>query len=76
MPSFFSKFKGKDGAAKISKSKKGAQQPGFVEPPPKPTWDDAWTRKTVEPEEIHELVRGCTLELKSKGMSFVKSYLQ
>lgn len=64
MPGFFSRLKGKDGAA--TKGKKGQmQQVDAV--PAKPTWTDAWTRTSVEPEEIQELLRGCTLELKSKG---------
>jgi len=65
---FFSRSKGKDGATKV-KSKKGALQNLADEAPPKPQWDDAWTRTSVDPEEVQELVRGCTLELKSKGMS-------
>lgn len=71
---FFSKFKSKDkeGAVVIPKSKKArnAHTNGAVPaPPPKPHWDDAWTRKEVEPEEIQELLRGCTYEMKSRGMS-------
>jgi hypothetical protein len=69
MPSFFSRLKGRDGPSKVSKSKKGAQQGGFNEAPPKPRWEDAWTRKTVDPGEVQELIRGCTLELKSRGMN-------
>lgn len=61
MPGFFSRLKGKDGAAKKD------QQQQIVVAPQKPTWTDAWTRTSVEPEEIQELLRGCTLELKSKG---------
>jgi len=67
---FFSRSKGKDGATKV-KSKKGALQDITNEAPPKPQWDDAWTRTTVDPEEVQELLRGCTLELKSKGMSSI-----
>lgn len=67
MPSFFSRLKGKDGPTKASK-KKGLQQTNTNEAPAKAKWDDAWTRKTVDPEEVQELLRGCTLELKSKGM--------
>jgi len=63
---FFSRSKGKDGATKV-KSKKGAAQP-TNETPPQPRWEDAWTRTSVEPEEVQELLRGCTLELKSRGM--------
>jgi hypothetical protein len=65
MPSFFSRLKGKDGP---SKPKKGAPQAMVNDLPQKPTWEDAWTRKTVEPDEVQELLRGCTAELKSRGM--------
>ena len=68
---FFSKaFKGKDAGNIAAKSKKKSAQPnGAVPaPPPKPLWDDAWTRKEVEPEEIQELLRVCTNEIKSRGI--------
>ena len=67
---FFSKaFKSKDsGNAALKSKKKGPQTNGAVPaPPPKPLWDDAWTRKEVEPEEIQELLRACTHEMKSRG---------
>lgn len=66
MPNFFSRLKGKDGPTKASK-KKGEDDVND-QVPAKPTWTDAWTRTTVEPEEIQNLVRGCTVELKSRGM--------
>ena len=38
-------------------------------PPPKPLWEgDAWIREEVEPEEIQELLSGCTYELKSRSL--------
>ena len=71
---FFSKaFKSKDrdGAGsdlKPKSKKKTVHTNGAVPaPPPKPHWDDAWTRKEVEPEEIQELLRCCTHEMKSRG---------
>lgn len=69
MPFFSKVFRSnKDGSGATSKSKKHALQNGAVQlPPPKPRWDDAWLRKEVEPEEVQELLRGCTQELKSKG---------
>jgi hypothetical protein len=73
MPSFFSRLKGKDGPTKASK-KKGAQQADASDAPAKPQWDDAWTRTQVDPEEIQELLRGCTLELKSKGTELHDSH--
>ncbi|EGX91322.1 morphogenesis protein (Msb1), putative [Cordyceps militaris CM01] len=36
--------------------------------PPKPRWDDAYTRTSVDPDEIGELVRCCTHEIKSRGL--------
>lgn len=66
---FFSKvFRTKDREGGVSKSKKHLQENGAVpSPPPKQRWDDAWARKDVEPEEVQELLRGCTHELKSRG---------
>ncbi|KAL9130512.1 MAG: hypothetical protein Q9217_001332 [Psora testacea] len=73
---FFAKaFRGKDSNAtatatpKTKKKQKHAQTNGAVPaPPPKPHWDDAWTRKVVEPEEIQELLRACTHEMKSRAL--------
>ena len=70
MPFFSSIFKGRDAAAK-----KHAKQNGMVQAAPqKPRWEDAWLRTEVEPEEIQELLRECTFEIKSRGsntLSFV-----
>jgi len=67
----FSKLRNKDkdgGVATPKSKKKNVHRNGAVPaPPPKPHWDDAWARKDVEPEEIQELLRGCTYELKSRG---------
>lgn len=73
---FFSKLRSKDkdgGGLTTPRSKKkaNAHTNGVVipVPPPKPRWEgDAWTRKEVEPEEIQELLRGCTNELKSRAL--------
>ncbi len=71
MPSLFSRFKGRDGPNKI-KSKKHANPDHLADQaPPKPRWDDAFARKTVEPEEIDELIRRCTEELKARGMTSI-----
>lgn len=68
MPSIFSRLKGKDGPTKI-KSKKNAHLDNLTSQlPPKPRWEDAWTRATVEPEEIHELIKRCTEELKARAL--------
>lgn len=72
----FSKFRGrdKDGAGLASpksRKKAGHYANGVVAPapPPKPLWEgDAWARKEVEPEEVQELLRGCTHELKSRAL--------
>ncbi|KAE8349954.1 hypothetical protein BDV28DRAFT_50539 [Aspergillus coremiiformis] len=36
--------------------------------PAKPTWTDAWQRTEVAPEEVQGLLRGCTQELKARGL--------
>lgn len=72
---FFSKLrsKDKDGGVASPRSKKKANShtngTAVPAPPPKPLWEgDVWTRKEVEPEEIQELLRGCTNELKSRAL--------
>jgi hypothetical protein len=65
MPSLFSRLKGRDGKLK---SKKGALDQLANQQPQKPRWDDAWTRKTIEPDEVQQLIRFCTEELKARGM--------
>ncbi|MCJ1463307.1 hypothetical protein MMC07_001913 [Pseudocyphellaria aurata] len=67
---FFSKvFRTKDREGGVSKSKKHLQENGAIPtPPPKQRWEDAWARKDVEPEEVQELLRGCTHELKSRAL--------
>ncbi|KAK0728989.1 hypothetical protein B0T21DRAFT_413104 [Apiosordaria backusii] len=64
MPSLFSRLKGKDG----KKSKKG-QLDLDDQLAKKPRWEgDAWARKTVDPEEVEELLRYSTEELKARAL--------
>ncbi|PGH23864.1 hypothetical protein AJ80_02112 [Polytolypa hystricis UAMH7299] len=63
--SFFSRvFRSKDGSG----SKKQAKQNGLETSPPKPKWTDAWARTEVNPDEVQELIHGCTIELKARGL--------
>ncbi|PSR87167.1 hypothetical protein BD289DRAFT_367470 [Coniella lustricola] len=57
----FSRLK-KDGKSK----KKG--DAGLNDVPVGPQWTDAWARTIVEPEEIHELVKRCTEEIKNRAL--------
>lgn len=72
MPGLFSRLKHKDGKSK----KKGATADSFDQQPSKPAWTDAWTRTIVEPEEIHELVKRCTEEIKNRGTTMPQCILQ
>ena len=64
MPFFSKVFRGnKDSAAKTKLKENGAPKLD----PPKPRWDDAWLRTEVEPDEVRELLRGCTQEVKARG---------
>ncbi|KAL2146899.1 hypothetical protein VTI28DRAFT_2002 [Corynascus sepedonium] len=65
MPSLFSRLKGRDGKLK---SKKGALDELANQQPQKPKWEDAWARKTVEPEEVQQLIRFSTEELKARAL--------
>lgn len=66
MPGLFARLKARDGLR--SKKKRAAGDDDAAAQPAKPRWDDAYTRKTVDPEEIHELLHCCTEELKARGM--------
>ena len=35
--------------------------------PTKPKWDDAYTRPSVDPEEVDDLLQCCVKEIKSRG---------
>ncbi len=66
--SFFSNLFKKDGATS-SKGSKNLQNGHAASAPLKPRWEDAWTRKDVGPDEVHELIHVCTQEMKSRGES-------
>ncbi|KAM5355501.1 hypothetical protein ACJ41O_002147 [Fusarium nematophilum] len=63
MAGLFARLKGKD-----FKSKKKAASDLAQSLPPKPQWTDAYARASVEPEEVHELIRCCTEELKARAL--------
>lgn len=69
MPSIFSRIRGKDGNGKLKSKKNNGLANAADQLPPKPRWDDAYARTTVEPEEIHDLINRCTGELKARGMA-------
>lgn len=67
MPFFTRVFRSKDSN---SITKKAPKAPVIEDQaPPKPIWTDAWQRTEVAPDEVQELLRGCTQELKARGMS-------
>jgi len=63
MPSFVRWFRHRDSA----KSRKLADQNDGTLVPPKPSWQEAWSRKEVKPDEVVELIHECTQEMKSRG---------
>lgn len=62
MPFFSRVFRSKD------PSKKSGRLNGLPLEPEKPKWTDAWLRTEVEPEEVVDLLLGCTSELKDRGI--------
>jgi len=64
MPFFKNVFKSKDPSRAGSKVGHDAAPVA----PPKPRWEDAWSRKDVAPEEIQELIHVCTQEMKSRAL--------
>jgi hypothetical protein len=73
MPFFKNVFKSKDGPRSASKA--GKYDAGEPVAPPKPRWEESWSRKDVAPEEIEELIHGCTQEMKTRGTSNTLSRL-
>ena len=72
MPSLFARLKGRD-----SRKKKNSQLNSLAHQlPARQRWEDASARKSVEPEEIQELIRRCTEELKARGMTETPGILQ
>ncbi|KAI1821029.1 hypothetical protein F4861DRAFT_542369 [Xylaria intraflava] len=65
MPSLFSRIRGKDGKLR---SKKNGSDDSTNQLPAKPRWDDAYTRTSVGPDEIQDLVHRCTAELKARAL--------
>ncbi|KAF7131462.1 hypothetical protein CNMCM5793_004687 [Aspergillus hiratsukae] len=65
MPFFTRVFRSKDSNA----AKKSTKTPVVANTgPAKPTWTDAWQRTEVAPEEVQDLLRGCTQELKARAL--------
>ncbi|KAI0178566.1 DUF1708-domain-containing protein [Hypoxylon sp. FL1284] len=65
MPGLFSRIRGKEG----KKSKKNGNVDDLTHQlPNQPHWEDAYTRTSVDPEEIQELVGRCTEELKARAL--------
>ncbi|KNG44576.1 hypothetical protein TW65_08501 [Stemphylium lycopersici] len=61
MPFFKNVFTSKD-------KQKGAKTAPEPAAPPKPRWEESWTRKDVAPDEIQELIHVCTQEMKSRAL--------
>ncbi|OJJ99410.1 hypothetical protein ASPACDRAFT_52783 [Aspergillus aculeatus ATCC 16872] len=65
MPFFTRVFRSKD----ANTPKKNAKTSEVEDQgPAKPTWTDAWQRTAVAPEEVQELLHGCTQELKARAL--------
>ncbi|KAI5861476.1 DUF1708-domain-containing protein [Durotheca rogersii] len=68
MPSLFSRIRGKDNPSKL-KSRKNPHLDNLTHQlSHRPRWEDAYTRTSVEPEEVQELVARCTEELKARAL--------
>lgn len=69
MPSFFRRLKGSSNtpARVLRRRPLAGDPPTDDEASTAPSWSDAYTRETVEPEEVQALIAGCTLELKARG---------
>ena len=63
MPFFSKVFKSKDSRKSADALMNGRAHAA------KKQWSDAWLRTRVDADEVVELLRGCTRELKSRGKS-------
>ncbi|GAB7351555.1 hypothetical protein MBLNU459_g2184t1 [Dothideomycetes sp. NU459] len=76
MPLFSKVFKSKDGAAAKAKNKSQPEHTnGHTVVPARPKYVSTWSSKEIDPEEIQELVRACTLELKSRAEALDAPFL-
>ncbi|CAI7671190.1 unnamed protein product [Penicillium manginii] len=66
MPFFSRVFRGKDSSATKKHSKPTTTTDTT---PARPKWTDAWQRTEVSPEEVADLVRGCSQELKARALN-------
>lgn len=72
MPFFSRVFRGKDSNA----TKKQTKPTAIVDPTPaRPKWTDAWLRSEIAPEEVADLIRGCSQELKARGGHFHSNHV-
>lgn len=69
MPSFAKIFRNKDASKKTTAPIANGNTSS------KPQWTDSWLRTRVDPEEVAELLRGCTRELKTRGQSIENATL-
>lgn len=69
--SFFSRvFRSKDSSSAKKQSKQKAVD---TTTPAKPRWTDAYSRIEIAPEEVQDLIKGCTQELKTRGKNHTLS---
>lgn len=65
MPAFLNKvFKRENSAA----AKRAEADAAAAAKPVEAKYQDAWFRTSVTPEEVQELLRGCTNEIKHRGL--------
>lgn len=64
----FSKFRSKSSQnTKTAKSQPDPATNGVAPTPVKPRYQSTWTSTVLAPEEVEELVHGCTAEMKLRG---------
>lgn len=66
MPTFLNKVFKRDHAGSSKKVEQSAPPP-----PQEVKHQDAWLRTEVAPEQVQELLRGCTQEIKSRGLTTI-----
>ena len=61
----FSRFKNKGQSASKNRGNAGFGDDDALRAPPR--WQSNWNSKVIVPEEVEELIRTCTAEMKTRG---------
>jgi len=68
----FSRKKNKGAQPAPNNKRQAESSNGSALAPQKPRWQSSWSSNTIDPAEVEELIRACTVEMKSRGEQRVR----